>query len=82
MTWNPLSKALWNMLLYVEDQKQEKEAQFKISIRSKVLLFRLPPTQHLLPPIICNKQGTQYVLVRHAITVRKVSRSVLHIFSS
>ena len=53
-----------------------------MSIGSKLLLLRLPPTQLLLPARVWKNQGTQYVFVRHTVAVREVWRTVLHIFSS
>ena len=56
VTCIPLSEALDNMLLYVEDQKREKQPQdFE---GPKLLLSRLPPTPRLLPSSSWKNQGT------------------------
>ena len=62
------------MLLYIEDQKREKEPQvFEESTR--LLLSRLPSTLRFLHPSRCRNQDTQYVFVCHTVTVREASRS-------
>ena len=47
-----------------------------------MLLSRLLATPRLLPPRIWKDQGTQYVLVRHTVAVREVSRTVSNIIFS
>ena len=74
MTWIPLSEALTNMLLFIEDQKREKEPQYFEQFKTAVV--ELPSTLRFLQPSRWKNQGTQYVCVRHTVAVREVSRNL------
>ena len=61
MTWIPLSEALDNRLLYIEDQKREKKPQdFK---RFKTAVVQAPVTSAFLAPELLEEPG-------HTICVR------------
>ena len=73
VTWIPLSEALDNMLMYIEDQKREKS--HKISSGSRLLLSRPPSTLRFLHPRSLRRQDTQYEYVYRTVTVREASRT-------
>ena len=73
VTWIPLSEALDNMLLYIEDQKREKETQNPEPFT--LLLSRMPSNLRFLHPSRWRNQGTQYVFVRHRVAVREALRT-------
>ena len=74
VTWIPLSEALHNMLLYVEDQKREKIQETSMDLN--VLVSKLPPTPRTLHHRIQKNHGTRYVLKRQAIPMPDVTRTV------
>ena len=80
MTSILLSEALHNMLLYLQDEKREKEAQDLN--RFKTAVVQAAVNSAFTAPEKWKNKGAQYVLVCHAIAVSEVSRTVLHIFSS
>ena len=82
MTWIPLSEALDNMLLYIEDQKREKEPQdferFKIAVVQAAVhsAFSAPEVleeaRHTV--CICVSQGYSARGLAHSMTLFSLAR--------
>ena len=64
MTWIPLSEALDNMLLYIEDQKREKGPQY--FERFKIAVVRAAVNSAFLAPELLEEAGhTVCIRVSH-----------------
>ena len=73
VTWFTLSEALDNVLLYIEDQKREKEPQdFE---RFKIAVVQAAVNSAFLAPEALEKQDTQYVFVYRRVIVREDLRT-------
>ena len=79
VTWIPLSGALDNMLLYIEDQKQEKEPQdFE---RFKIAVVQAALNSPFLAPEALEKAGhTVCIRVSHNYSARGLAHSMTLFF--
>ena len=75
LTWIPLSEALDNMLLYIEDQKREKEPQdFE---RFKIAVVQAAVNCAFLAPEALEEAGhTVYIRISHGYSARGLAHSM------
>ena len=75
VTWNPLSEALDNMFLYIEDQKREKEPQdFE---RFKIAVVQAAVNSAFLAPEALKEAGhTVCIRVSHGYSARGLAHSM------
>ena len=75
VTWIPLSEALDNMLLYIEDQKREKEPQdFE---RFKIAVVQAAVNSAFLAPEVLEEAGhTVCIRVSHGYSARGLAHSM------
>ena len=75
VTWSPLSKALDNTLLYIEDQKPEKEPQdFE---RFKIAVVQAAVNSAFLAPEVLEEAGhTVFIRVSHGYSARDLAHSM------
>ena len=79
MTWIPLSEALDNMLLYIEDQKREKEPQDLE--RFKIAVVQVAVNSAFLAPEALEEAGhTVCIRVLHGYSARGLAHSMTLFF--
>ena len=80
MIWIPLSEALDNMLLYIEDQNREKEPQAFERFRTVVVQAAVHSA--FLAPEQLEEPSHTVCIGAYTVAVREISRILWHSFPS